>query len=438
MFRSPSSVRRLACRASFLLLCVLPTLGVGAWIVVWRLPSHRRDYERAIGYELGLEVRLEEAAHPRPGLTVLKGLRATEQETGQVVLQADEIKAASNGVGLVVVAAGAKIDAAALAEVWQAAERALSRRPAEPSSPVRILANELFLQWPDRQVALSSVVGRIETLDAGPQASMEWRTAETSTVQSPRITLFRDRQGGLPRAGFELDTGDAPLDLSLLSPAVPVEEWIGPRARFHGYVWARRGEHGWNGLLRGELADIDLATLVANHVPHDLRGSARVQVYEAQFRESRLVDAAGLIEGGPGFVSQSFLQAIADSLQMSTRARDGEFPRAILPFDLLAAEFSLGAEGLSLTGRCHDQPAGTVIADGRKSMLDEPASQPQPIAGLAKLFATPNDPVVPLNPYARGLLDLLPGQPVREQRRTADRFQRDENSDPPRLDDERP
>ncbi len=199
---------------------------------------------------------------------------------------------------------------------------------------------------------------------------------------------------------------------------------------------ARRGVEGWSGLVRGELYEIDLATLVARHVPHDIRGTARVLVHEAQFRDGRLLDATGQIEAGPGFVSQSFLQALAAALEMKTRARDPQFPRAILPFDLLAADFSLDAEGLIVSGGCDDDLPLAVIVDGHKSLLDEPTHQPRPVTGLAQLFALPSDPVVPLNPYARGLLDLLPSQPVRNQRRTADRFQRADNLEPPRLLDE--
>src|SRR4029077_8387131 len=137
-------------------------------------------------------------------------------------------------------------------------------------TPVRILANELTLRWPERTVQLTSVAGRIETLEDGPQAMLEWRGPAAVRAQASQFFVFRDRRFSPPRMGIKLATGDAPLDVSLLSPALPLEGWLGPRALFSGELWARRDEHGWSGLLAGDLTHIDLETLTTEHGPHDL------------------------------------------------------------------------------------------------------------------------------------------------------------------------
>ena len=86
-------------------------------------------------------------------------------------------------------------------------------------------------------------------------------------------------------------------------------DWLGSRAAFHGYLWAKESTGGWEGELTGNLSDLDLDASISAHFPHTLSGSVNVQLERARFRQGRMVEAIGAVTGNGGTVSRSLLAA---------------------------------------------------------------------------------------------------------------------------------
>jgi hypothetical protein len=318
-----------------------------------------------------------------------------------------------SSAGVLFVAHAPEVDATALPVLWRALEQGLSRRPAASAEVARLAAAEATLRWPDRQATIWGVAMRLEPLAAGPQVSLEARLSQDKHAEPVRLTVFRDRQSEPPRTGFELETGPHAIDAMLVAPALPADAWLGSKARFWGYIWAREGAAGWEGLAHGALMDVDARQLLASRFPHNVNGVASVEISRARFEAGRLVEAAGTIDAGPGFVSRGLLVAASRSLRLpwaeSRGARDD-----LLAYDRLSAEFQIDGTQLTLLGRCEDAPEGTLLIERDRVLLAEPAEQPQPVAGLVRMLSAPDDELVPAGQRTDWLIRMLPiGMPPR-------------------------
>jgi hypothetical protein len=407
MFRLGYKARRSLCRLGFLALCLAPTAGVCAWGVSRMLPSHARDVADDLARDLGLDLRVGRVTHPRPGAIVLLDVSVDDPESGREVMRADRARIERSTDGLLIVTHALEVDATTLPVLWRALERGLSRRPAASAESARLAAAETTLLWPDRRAALWGLAMRLDPLAAGPRVSLEARLTDDPSAQPVRLTVFRDRQSVPPRGGFELETGPQSIDAALVSPALPADAWLGAKARFSGYLWARQGAAGWEGIAQGQLTDVDARQLLATRFSHNVNGAARIDLSRARFEGGRLIEAAGMIDAGPGFVSRGLLAAASRSLRVpwaeSRGARDD-----LLAYDRLAAEFQIEGGQLTLLGRCADAPLGTLLVEGDRVLLAEPAEQPQPVAGLVRMLAAPDDELVPAGPGTDWLIRVLP------------------------------
>ncbi len=73
--------RRTICRCAFLILCVLPTLVSGYWIFH---PQTAGQWEQAIRAELGIPTDIDSVETPGPNVTILRGFRLFDPETGEL------------------------------------------------------------------------------------------------------------------------------------------------------------------------------------------------------------------------------------------------------------------------------------------------------------------------------------------------------------------
>jgi hypothetical protein len=404
--------RRQICQLAFVALCLGPTAAVLAIGVARRMPSHTAAYVDALRDQLGLGVSLRDASHPRPNLLLFHDIELTDPETGELVLKCRMLEASSGGTFRVFKAAGVEMHADAVEHVWRLLERTLRGQMPGATGPVRLLADTLTWNGPQRSQTFTDVMGQLGSGPQGMEATLSFRIVGTEMPEPATIRVVR-HGGEQPSTALALNTGSTPLPCQIFAPLLSSVDWLGSRAAFHGYLWAQESSHGWDGELTGQLSDLDLDASISEHFPHTLSGSVNVQLERARFQQGRMVEAIGAVTGAGGTISRSLLAAGQRCLNLDAET-DTASPELIVRYRRLAFDFILDAEGLKLIGRCPSRQRGTLLADEwQRSLWIQPALQPQPAVNLVRALAPENDIQVPASEVTERLLRHLPLPPLR-------------------------
>lgn len=242
MVRLHDSSRRQICMVLFLGLCVLPTLAIGGWAIVRRLPWERQAEAARLAGELGLDVSIDAMAHTQPGVVRYTGLKLADPETGRELLCCDEVEATwtsmtdSHGqTRPAVVLAARQIESTASA--WQrlreSLRRRLERQSGTPEIEVRVTAKQWTLREGGDLQVLENVEGGIGLTPEGIRALLEFRIAGGS--KSPvRMQIVRNRRVSPPAYAFDLDTAAdcmPPSVATLIRALAPSDESQNPLAQ---------------------------------------------------------------------------------------------------------------------------------------------------------------------------------------------------------------
>ena len=404
MFPLYDHTRRQICTAAFLGLCVLPTLVVTGWSIARHLPWHKQAEEERLGQELGLAVSIESMEHALPGVMRYRGLKLTDPETGQELFRCSELAATwtsmtdSHGqTRPAIVLAAAQAESATSA--WQRLDEVLRRRlecqGGRPEIEIRLTADSWTLHDDQSQV-LQAVEGGVGLMPNGIQAQLAFQLPGANSPQPVRIRIVRNRQVSPPANGFEMDTGPCPVPCRLLAACLNDVTALGPNCRFAGHVSTYSTPGGWSGELSGQLTGVDLGRMAQANTAAALTGTADITLQKASFQRGRIDEITGRIVCGPGALGRDMLAALVTHLHF---APSQQRPVAVadtdrsLAFDQLGLDFWIDNRGISIAGLCAnmsgtEKPRAVAVAGGQV-VLTEPASQPQPVAGLIQaLVAT--------------------------------------------------
>jgi hypothetical protein len=416
MVHITETARRNLVVTGFVLLCLLPTLAMLAWIVRLHWPGRARAEARQLEALLGLRVSLEEVEHLSPGRAVYKGLQLSDPETGQGVLRCRRLEtdwqeaagddSTKNARLLILMAESPEINGAQMPNLWRLLNRQLTGRSAGQNIGVRLSAAELTVHTAQRPEVLEEVHASLDQMAAGTQARLSFLDQGQAVSEPATIRIGRNRQTTPPATGFELYTGTADMPGSLLALGLPAIGPLGDDARFHGYIWANQNPQGWAGELTGQWTDVELDRLITDHFPHTLSGLARMTVERIRFADGRVEEASGTVSAGPGMVSRSMLQGLARHLNFE--AVQPTTNNALAPYEQLAFSFSLNAEGLEIQGQCPGGAAGTVMLDRRSRLLSQPPTQPQPVPALLQALFPPSRHQMPALRQTSWLARRLP------------------------------
>ncbi len=322
MFHLHDTTRRRLCIAGFLLFGALPTLLVGGWCASRHLPGRARSEAQSLAAQLGLDVKLDAVNCLRPGAVLYEGVELSDPETGQTLLgcrllevswgeQTDE--QGQRRPTLSMVASQPQVEAAALNRTWRWLQNLLASQLGRLQPDVQLSAAEVTLHAADGSQTLTDVEGLIEGLRGGTHAQVHFRLVGADTPEPARIRVVRNRQVSPPMSGFELYTGGGELPCNVLAMGLAELKPLGPRCRFRGYIWANETADGWEGEVTGQLAELDLGSLVSDHFPHRMSGSGELTVQSARFRHGRLEEGSGILVAGPGTIDRSLLTAAVEA-----------------------------------------------------------------------------------------------------------------------------
>jgi hypothetical protein len=399
--------RRMLCRAGFLAVCLLPTLGVIAWSNSRTSATHSEACAADLSRDLSLRVSLSGVSYPQPGNTLYEGVEIADPETAVSLARLRFLNVGAGENLFTLIASQSEVDALQLGRLWEAVEQRL-RQSLGPQPTVRLVAREATLHWPVGSQTLTDVLGELATKpESGGErtATLSFRLAGKDSAEPIRVRYARTLKQSRPMRRIELNSATAEIPCSLLVIPLGIQNRLGERARFRGSMSAVETPDGWNGELTGEFKDVDLQAVISEQFPHQLSGAADVAIQHARFEHGRLIEARGTIVARPGVISQSLLQAAAQNLQLKGTATD--LDRAIKPYDQLAISFTLDSSGLSLGGLCEGSK-GTIVRRGETALLAESGAAPRSIAALLRTLVPMSELQVPATRESNWLIDHLP------------------------------
>jgi hypothetical protein len=415
MFPLHDHTRRQICIALFFLLGVVPTAAVAVWAVAWHLPWHVQSEAERLGRELGVDVAIDGLRHSRPGVVIYEGLKLSDPETRQSILRCRQVEATwttmtgSQGEqrsAIVLAMPQVEIETAEWTRLSEIVQRRLQGQGGRPEIEVRVAADEVTLRWGESVQGLTHFEGGIGVLPGGIQAQAAFHLAGTTPAEPIRVRMVRNRQVTPPANGFELNTGSSEVPCRLLALAIPELNSLGPDCRYSGNVWSNQSPDGLEGEMAGRWLGVDLGGLISGHFSHKLSCTAEVAIQRARFRQGRLEEVAGVLMTGPGLIGRGLLDAAADRLRLVRSLQPAA--AEVMPFDCLAFEFAVDAEGIRLAGRCPGPERGTVLAVASGRLLGEPNFQPLPTAALLQALAPAGTIQVPAGRQIDWLARLVP------------------------------
>ncbi|HZZ74088.1 MAG TPA: hypothetical protein VFE24_17680 [Pirellulales bacterium] len=407
MFSLHDHTRRLLCRAGFLLLCVLPTLGVAAWCANRNTAGHRTECEQALGSNLGVLAKIGAIDHTRPGVLLYHDVELAEPEASEPFFKARLIEAGINGGELILLASQPEIRGTEWTTVWELLGRRLRRQAAEPDLPVRFSAAELTVHNGDDSQTFTELRGLIEPSEKGTALTLSFRLAGVEMSESAKIRIERNRKTSPPTTNLELQTGGGALPCAILLSPVGRAECLGPRATFRGSVWLKEAASGWEGELSGQFANLALGRLIGGQFPHHLSGAAQVTVQKAVLKQGRVEAAEGSFSAGPGVIGRSLIISLYQQLHWEP-GKLAEEAAELTPYEQLAFSFVLDPRGLVFSGQCRDGRPGAILETHKGPLLMEPQEQPQPVLNLVRALVPAAEVQIPATRESDWLLQHLP------------------------------
>lgn len=404
---------RTYCRLGFLLLCVAPTLAMAGTVISRRVPDwfvgSKNTWEGELSERLGFRVSLGKVTRPHAGTMLFEQVELADRETGHVVVKARVVEAAQAEQGLVIVLSQPEISVEEFGSLANTVHETLLRVSGSPGN-IHILANELLLKSPDRAQSFSAIDGVLEALPAGPRATIRFRVPAGAGGEPAQLCVTRNREQIAPSTRWELHTGSEPLPCSILAAYLSPLAMLGNNCEFHGVAWGEEKTGGWEGDVSGRLSKVNLDALITRHFPHKLSGSADVVFNRAHFHGGRLVDAAGSIESSGGVIGRTLVESAAETLSLELADQVSNINRWPIRYSRLAAGFTIGDSGLSLSGMCDSDE--TVLTNEEGPLLLSPTKHNVPIVSIVRWLSPESTVQVPATAETDALLRALPVPPL--------------------------
>ncbi len=417
MFVARSAARIARARAAFVLLAVLPCLGLGAWAVQRRSGTHRDAVRLAWQRQVGLPLTLTAIDHPRPG--VIRGrdcvlattdgrpaltLPVVEVETTatEVRLRIDRLRCDAAGAAMLAgvvgdwLERGARFDRNCVIEIADFAWDTRGGSRDDPST-MRI---ECVVQEGDRAVRIVrptatgsddevKILRRVDagaTGDRAPQQTGVRFEIEADCRRPLPFPIFVACAAGTPLSGC--DAGDEAIVTGMLRAACDAS--------------------GWNGAARGTIELVDLAACTAA-LAGGAAGEATIVVDDLRWSRNRIEACDVACTASRGRIEQPLLDPLVGMLGCRPGLAYGLPDGRGRAFDAAAWRLWIDHRGADLRAldSASSTLAGGLAAVGGQSIIDPPTDG-FPVDRLAWLLAPPGAAFVPATGPGAWLISILP------------------------------
>ncbi len=395
------------CRWTFLVLCAAPTCLVLAFIAAhWltaRSAAATAEWERELSQRLGVAVSIEGLSYPQPSVAELRGVTLADAETGLPLAQCGRIEIElKEGKWEVMLADPAVRQDAMGTLVEKLHDRVLISSASAKS--VRLVAAELTIQDHAAAQSLVNLSANLESAATGPKLALRFSLPQQSRHIELHVT--RNRQVAPPATQIEWNC-PAPLPANLARSFSADVSALGPHAMLYGSGRLTLRADSFSGEFSGELAGIDLTSLVSQRFEHVLSGEGTLKLESASIAASRLSQARGtLVVAGGGRISRSLLTAAEEHLELTATLPAEETDS--VAYRRLSLGFELTADHLRLTGVADASQTGIVMSAANGPLLSAPENHRVPAVALARTLVPDNQVQVPASQQTAALLRLLP------------------------------
>ncbi|GIW98621.1 MAG: hypothetical protein KatS3mg111_1954 [Pirellulaceae bacterium] len=416
--RLHESTSRGLCRATIVLLAIVPlvaTLAFSAWI---HLPLYRQQaqkyWERQFASALGAITKVSGLRREAPGSTYLEELQFYHPESGEPLGSAHGLHVVRRGDQWLLHIDHMEMEASKLASAWWVMEPYVLRRPAQVAV-ASLKVERVRIADTTSRTSTELTDLRIAFLpDAtASRLSVEWQWAARSDDSrsspgtpdsqhpSPRVNIKRlHKEEGLPTL-IQLRTGATPLPCSMLASFWPSVRTLGRNATVEGIIdW--RADHGrWQLLVnRDERAAAETAPhqagglLIRNidyaRLPWQqdlaMTGQGWVWLSQARIEGGSIQLLRGAIQSGPGRISHGLLTLCHShlGLQLAPGIATSNVP--ILPYDQALVHFQIAPATFQIAGAME---GGAAIVDRNGPLAQRPDwHTPLPLQLLAGALDT--------------------------------------------------
>jgi hypothetical protein len=364
--------RRLLCRMLFLLFGVLPTGAVLAWSAAINSEGYRTATCEEISAALGYQVRATSISHPRQEVTLLEGFELVDAETNKILLRSSRVEIYNDQQSQTIDLHRPELNIAGR-NWWLPIIQRRLRLGNLKHPPLHLHASEITLTWPDGKQTLRDCTADVSSSAERNSAIAKFQFGDAPSAEPIQLQFRRTSDAGQPISKIDLITGSTALPCSLLAAAMDRENSFGTASTFRGTFRFHDGSDGYHAQVSdGFIEQVDLSTFVRRHFAGACSGTAQIQLQHAVFHDGQAEELKGSIHASSGSISGSALDAIGISLRL--RPPQNWNTPAEVPFDQLAAEFTLTNTGLNITGRCNSPPEGVVLRTRNQPILWQPSA----------------------------------------------------------------
>ncbi len=392
----------------FCAVCLLPTLVVGTAVIVFRTPLYRAAqadaWQRWLSSQLGVEVQLAEIRACGGRRWLAGGLECRDPESHAWLVRVRSADIARTARGWQVLLGQPQVNVRHLSRLAALVHERVMQHSHVPQTPIQLASAAVELTDESRSESILDVRSAMDAQAAGAELLLEFRTPTSAPDERMRMRFVRNRQLDPPASGWELHTDAAGLPCSVALPWLPALRHLGAACVFQGSVWCEQRPAGWDAELRGTFRAVDLQQLVTRQFPHKLSGSAEFTLRRCTIDAGRVTDVQGRLVSAGGMISQSLLDAAAQTLGLTLYARaaaDG-----LLAYQDLAVDFSLSAAGLVLAPP--GSPDAPLLTDRDGPLLSVRDRVPRSPLSLVHLLVPQVDMQVPATRETAAIVQALP------------------------------
>ena len=401
MFVEQSIARLWRVRTAFLLVCLLPAMGLVTWAVMRSSASHCVAVANAASKLLGMTVTIDNLTHPQPGSLRLSGV-----EIGGIKFASVEVETTLAEVRL-------RLGAAVCSPQTVPLLVALARRWL--NEPARFDRNCVLdigrLSWGHGVSNELDRPLRVECVAAGSGRAVRI-FHPGKPVDELKIVRTHAQTSEMPPTNGQIEVR---AKLSAAVPAAVVTaacsestlgHWhLGQHALVEGQLRASLVRGHWSGEATGKIMQVDLAQTTAS-LPNRLEGMASIEVEELIWASDRLSAIDLICTAARGGVDQAWLDGLVSIMgcRAAVAFRD-PLNAGFRDFERLNCRVTIDTSGVRL--RAMPQQVGCLVESQGLPLIREPVGSAS-LDRLAWLLSGTAPPAVPGTPTTAWLLSVLP------------------------------
>lgn len=405
--------RKRACRISFAVFALLPTLLVGIWIVQ---PHRSHRWEQLASDAIGWEVTADRIIERSDGETSMLQVKVADAQLGDAA-RINHLQVTDSHDCLTLIGDHLELNAGQTATFFADLIRRFLLRPKGEVDQASLLFHRVTIlnrassnQSHETRSASSGQTFEdveIQFTRNGERTNITMMLRPAGEVDEERIQLEIDVQRQdmqEPVVRWSLSTGRSYFPCALARQWLPFVERLGADASFRGQVKAVQSDGSWTAEASGHLSSVDLYELVSVPLHHTLNGFVDIDLVRFRLEAGRIFGAAGRIRCTDGQVSGTIIESMTEHFGWRQATIPLNYPTRFRELDI---GFRTDGQWLEVRG---DEAAQGVIAYDLNGQpwLYEGEQSVVPTTALLRALVPISDTEVPLTRETASLVNLLP------------------------------